>query len=65
MSRGRSTGGWGALGLGDDSLLPDETLDIGAEFIGRLAKCELEVVSREGDEVFGHFDMNITFLVFT
>ena len=56
MSRGRSAGGWGTLGLGDDSLFPDESLDIGAECVGRLAKCEFEVVSREGDVVFRHFD---------
>ena len=65
MSRGRFTRGWGTLGLGDDSLFPDESLDIGAECVGRLAKGEFEVISREGDVVFGHFDMNITFLVFT
>ena len=65
MSRGRSTRGWGALGFGDDSLLPDESLDIRTEFVGRLAKSELVVVSREGDEVFSHFDIHITFLVFT
>ena len=57
MSRGRFTRGWGALGLGDgdDGLLPDESLHIGTEFIGRLAKCEFEVVRSEGDEVFRHF----------
>ena len=65
MSRGRSTRGWGALGFGDDSLLPDESLDIRTEFVGRLAKSELVVVSREGDEVFRHLVMNITCLVFT
>tara|TARA_Y100000389_G_scaffold204782_1_gene259601 strand:+ start:2119 stop:2316 length:198 start_codon:yes stop_codon:yes gene_type:complete len=65
MSRGRFTGGWGAHGFGDDGFLPDETLDIGAEFVGRLAKCEFEVVSRESDEVFGHLVMNITFLFVT
>lgn len=55
MSRGRSTGCWWTLGLGDDGFLPDDSLDIGTEFIGHLAKRELEVVSREGDEVFRHF----------
>lgn len=65
MSRGRFTRGCGTLGFGDDSLLPDESLDIRTEFVGRLAKCEFEVVSRESDEVFRHLDMNITILVFT
>jgi hypothetical protein len=65
MSRGRSMRGWGALGLGDDSLLPDESLDIGAECVGRLAEGEFEVVSRESDEVFRHSDMHITILATT
>jgi len=65
MSRGRFMRDWGTPGLGDDSLFPDESLDIGAECVGRLTKGEFEVISREGDVVFGHFELNITCLVFT
>ena len=54
MSRGRFTRGWGTFGLGDDGLLPYESLDIRAEFVGRLTKRELEVVSHERNVVFRH-----------
>jgi|SaaInl5LU_22_DNA_1037371.scaffolds.fasta_scaffold48526_2 hypothetical protein len=64
MSRGRSTRGRGALWFGDDGFLPDESLDIRTEFVGRLAESEFEVIGRESDKVFRHFDMNSTFHTF-